>query len=394
MRFHAKGALLLLLFCLAGIPAASAQQKQGGPTGAYRGSREDPGPHNTSAFRPLTPDEGLAILGAALDSRHHPVSTSDCSHLVHALYERAGFHYAYAPSWDLYLGIDEFQRVANPQPGDLAVWRGHAGIVVNPVQHSFFSLLNSGPGVDSYDAPYWRHRGRPHFFRYIKVAPSGALPGSLRTASLNPTPSKDAGPHQPAVEDIVPDASEATSGETRSSARSAASHLASSQTVNITIPDVLVGVPVVHFSHPRPDQVEAAFLQACADSEEILRARDLFRSPQSLIVFDHFAVTKAHIAGNQGWAEVQIDKLVSLTDGKAEVRKHSERLFQRWPLIRRDKTSWELTPPRSTIYLPQQIAARILARQLAQLTEDRPDSTTKPQQKAELARLLNSLLQQ
>ena len=133
-------------------------------------------------------------------------------------------------------------------------------------------------------------------------------------------------------------------------------------------------------------------MEACTDSEESLRARDLFRSAQPLIVFDHFAVSKVHIAGDRGWAEVQIDKLVSLTDGKAEVRKRSER--QRWPLIRRDKASWDLTPPRSTIYLPQQIAARILAQQLAQLTEDRPDSTTKPQQKAELARLLNSLLQQ
>ena len=192
-------------------------------------------------FRPLTPDEGLAILGAALDSRHHPVSTADCSHLVHALYERAGFHYAYAPSWDLYLGIDEFQRVTNPQPGDLAVWRGHAGIVVNPVQHSFFSLLNSGPGVDSYDAPYWKQRGRPHFFRYVKAAPSVALSGSLRTASLNPTTlNDDVGPHQPAAKDTVPDASEASSSETRSSTRLTTNHLATEQAVNKTIP----GVPV------------------------------------------------------------------------------------------------------------------------------------------------------
>ncbi len=386
MRFRAKLALWLLLFCLAGGPAGLAQQKQG-LNGAYRATGEGPGSQRTTtSSRPLTPDEGLAILGAALDSRHHPVSTADCSHLVHALYERAGFHYAYAPSWDLYLGIDEFQRVTNPQPGDLAVWRGHAGIVVNPVQRSFFSLLNSGPGVDSYDAPYWKQRGRPHFFRYVKAAPSTVLSGSLRTASLDPTTLHDAGPHQPAAEDIVPDASEASSGETRSPTR-----LATNQAVSTTIPGVPVGVPVVHFSHPKPDQVESAFLQTCTDSEENLRGRDLFRSAQPLIVFDHFAVSKVHIAGSQGWAEVQIEKLVSLADGKADVRRHSDR--QRWPLIRRDKTSWDLTPPRATIYLPQQIAARILAQQLAQLTEDRPDSTTKPQQKAELARLLNSLLQ-
>jgi hypothetical protein len=388
MRFHAKLALWLLLFSLAGAPAGSAQQKREGSNGVYRATREDPGPQRqTTASRPLTPDEGLAILGAALDSRHHPVSTADCSHLVHALYERAGFPYGYAPSSDLYTGIDEFQRVTNPQPGDLAVWRGHAGIVVNPVQHSFFSLLNSGPGVDSYDAPYWKQRGRPHFFRYVKAAPSGVLSSSLRTASLNPTILNDAGPHEASAPDTAPAASESTSNETRSSTR-----LAANQAMSPTIPGLPVGVPVVHFSHPKPDQVEAAFLQACTASEESLRARDLFRSAQPLIVFDHFTVRKVHIAGNQGWADVQIGKLLSLTGGKADVRKRSDR--QRWPLIRRDKTTWELTPPRSTIYLPQQIAARILAKQLAQLTEDAPDSTTKPQQKAELARLLNSLLQQ
>ena len=185
MRFHDKGALRLFLFCLAAMPAAWAQQKTGVSNGAYRVTREDRVPRedrdaqqNTMEYHPLTLDEGLAILGAALDSRHHASFLSDCSHFVHGLYTRAGFPYQYAPSADLYAGIDEFQRVASPQPGDLAVWRGHAGVVINPVQHSFFSLLRSGPEVDFYDSPYWKQRGRPRFFRYVKAAPSAAASGS------------------------------------------------------------------------------------------------------------------------------------------------------------------------------------------------------------------------
>ena len=172
MRFRAKCAslLLLLLFWLAVMPAAGAQQKAGQ---AYRTNREDPGLAHKA--RPLTPDEGLAILNAALDSRHHRGFTSDCSHFVHGLYERAGFPYAYAPSPELYAGIDEFRRVTNPQPGDLAVWRGHAGIVVDPGQHSFFSLLRSGPGIGSYNSPYWKRRGQPRFFRYIQSGPGGVF---------------------------------------------------------------------------------------------------------------------------------------------------------------------------------------------------------------------------
>jgi cell wall-associated NlpC family hydrolase len=166
MRVHAKGVLSLVLLSLLVVPAARAQES----------------PHKTPAPRTLTRHEGLAIVRAALHSGHRE---ADCSHLVHALYERAGFPYDYVPSSDLYAGIDGFRRVANPQPGDLAVWRGHAGIVVNPAQHSFFSLLSSGPGVDFWDSAYWKQRGRPHFFRYLKQ-PSGALSGSIRTATLKP----------------------------------------------------------------------------------------------------------------------------------------------------------------------------------------------------------------
>ncbi len=197
MRHHAKGVLLLLLFCLVAIPATVAQQK-GGSNGAQRVTREDRDPqHKAFVSRPLTLDDGLAILSAALDSRHHAGFASDCSHFVHGLYERAGFPYGYANSLDLYAGIDEFRRVANPQPGDLAVWRGHAGIVINPVQYSFFSLLRSGPGVESYNSPYWKRRGRPRFFRYVKAVPSGVLSSSIRAASLKPTALDNAGPLTP-----------------------------------------------------------------------------------------------------------------------------------------------------------------------------------------------------
>jgi hypothetical protein len=168
MQLYAKG-LSFFLLCLLVVPAGLAQESQ----------------QKTTAPRPLTRHEGLAIVRAALHS-HHAASPSDCSHLVHALYERAGFPYEYAPSSDLYAGIDEFRRVANPQPGDLAVWRGHAGIVVNPAQHSFFSMLSSGPGVDSWDSLYWKQWGRPHFFRYLKQVPSGTLSTSILPATLKP----------------------------------------------------------------------------------------------------------------------------------------------------------------------------------------------------------------
>lgn len=108
------------------------------------------------------------MIAAALDSRARLRSQRDCSHLVHAIYEGAGFNYAYASSSELYSGVEGFVRVARPQPGDLVVWRGHVGIVIRPSRHIFFSFLRTGPGIDDYEDPYWASRGHARFYRYVK----------------------------------------------------------------------------------------------------------------------------------------------------------------------------------------------------------------------------------
>jgi cell wall-associated NlpC family hydrolase len=126
MRFSTKSAAFLLLLCACTLSAQQTVRNRDKPAPASgtvpsSGNRhEDP----TAALL-LSLDEGLSVLGAALESRAHLGSKSDCSHLVHAIYERAGFSYPYASSSDLYVGISEFRRVRRPQPGDLMVWPGH-----------------------------------------------------------------------------------------------------------------------------------------------------------------------------------------------------------------------------------------------------------------------------
>ncbi len=120
--------------------------------------------------RTLSADDRLAVIASALDSKTPRYAERDCSHLVHAIYQRAGFPYAYASSDDLYDGVQGFQRVSQPQSGDLVVWPGHAGIVIRPSRHVFFSFLHSGPGTDDYRSRYWKGRGRPRFYRYLKSA--------------------------------------------------------------------------------------------------------------------------------------------------------------------------------------------------------------------------------
>lgn len=97
----------------------------------------------------------------------------DCSHLVHDIYERAGLPYDYAPSGDLYDGVDAFRRVYTPAPGDIIVWRGHVGIVVDPDERSFLSALRTGVKVSMYETNYWKRRGHPRFYRYALQGTDG-----------------------------------------------------------------------------------------------------------------------------------------------------------------------------------------------------------------------------
>lgn len=124
--------------------------------------------HHPASHR-LTKNDRKSLVALALSEHtQQEEDESDCSHLVHAIYETAGFPYEYAPSDDLYAGVERFQRVKAPLSGDLVVWRGHVGIVIKPSRHTFFSSLSSGPDTDNYDSPYWKRRGQPRFYRYIK----------------------------------------------------------------------------------------------------------------------------------------------------------------------------------------------------------------------------------
>jgi NlpC/P60 family len=184
LNIHSRYCVRAGLFLVLCVPAASGALQTAGSSKA-----DDRTTHKYSeAIAPwlVSSDQGLAIIGAALESRRPIDSSADCSNLVHAIYQRAGLPYDYANSSELYRGTKEFRQVKHPQPGDLVVWRGHVGIVISPVQHSFFSAMRSGRGVEFYDSPYWQRRGQPRFFRYLKSAiPTSSA--SVRNANLHAT---------------------------------------------------------------------------------------------------------------------------------------------------------------------------------------------------------------
>ena len=168
-----RNAAILVLFCVTAIGLSRAQDTNPSKSSEDRKAHD----HGKS----LSADERLAVVASALDAKTPRFAEHDCSHLVHAIYERAGFPYAYADSDDLHAGVEGFQRVSKPDSGDLVVWRGHVGIVIRPSRHVFFSFLNSGPGIDDYTDAYWKGRGTPRFYRYLK---NSSCPGCAKAPSL------------------------------------------------------------------------------------------------------------------------------------------------------------------------------------------------------------------
>src|SRR6266446_6329969 len=180
---------------LAGGCMAAGSQAHAQAASATQGSR--------SNSRLLSAKEGRAIVDAARDEDQPVRGAQDCSHLVHETYLSAGFEYPYASSFELYAGNENFERVRKAQPGDLIVWPGHAGIVVDPLRHSFYSLVSTGLEAQDYEGSYWKSRGRPRFYRY-KVEKAEMLTAVKAPASARAAESKKARETGPAIEARTP----------------------------------------------------------------------------------------------------------------------------------------------------------------------------------------------
>src|SRR5215469_7010116 len=167
-------ALGLAWVCLTGLATAEAQVA-------------DSMQKSASPRRLLTAEEGRSIVTAAWGQSSSSGETQDCSHLVHEIYRTAGFEYSYVSSIEMYAGNKSFARVKFPHAGDLIVWPGHMGIVVDPLRHSFYSLVSTGLEEQDYEAPYWKSRGRPRFYRYRVQNPI------VLTATKVPAPSQISG---------------------------------------------------------------------------------------------------------------------------------------------------------------------------------------------------------
>lgn len=354
-------------------------------------------PEPGSNSRALSIEEGRMIAGAARDQDQPASGAEDCSHLVHQTYLRAGFAYPYASSFELYAGNENFARVKNPQPGDLIVWPGHMGIVLDPREHQFYSLVSSGPEAQDYDGSYWKSRGRPRFYRY-KVETAEILTTVKTPAS--PRSSNSTKPHDTGT------LAEARSAVAGSSSNRPPKPVAERTKIGIGLPatsaavvaPTAVEIPqsIIIASgskQPTSTQVAEGIAELSFASGIVLRADDPSKLALPVVIFERLRVERLELKRDHGWARLQIDSRATIVDGATDLKRRREKV--RWEL-RRTESGWEAITPVDRAYVSNDVAVRNLAAQLAQLTE-RDGAGAKPEtllrQESQLANLLSALLE-
>jgi hypothetical protein len=362
------GRFIFLALCLATASAALGQNIR--PTSA-----------ETSAPRPIARTEGRKILAtiSTVDVDSEP--ETDCSHLVHDVYERAGFPYDYVSSRELYVGSTNFTRVRVPQAGDLVVWRGHVGIVIDPKQHSFFSFVRSGPDTQFYDSPYWRARGIARFFRYMTEEPLhvGHAPEAAVRADRQPLPEDSRSTENRPPSKLSKPAPARASNPVPVVDRS------SPKTVE-TPREVILQVAG---RSPSPAEVIAAFVEMNQDSGEFLQTRSLNSPGKVIIVYRELRVSAVQIKGKRGTALVRIESLGI----PADTQTGSQPRWREQSLeFEKTKRGWVISPIQDAAYVKREVALKVLSARLAELSKSTDATPEQEREQRQIIRLLNSLV--
>jgi NlpC/P60 family protein len=390
----------------------AGRQTQGtGPQTHAPGQQALPARHPAipPGLRPLDLREGRAIVQEMAWADDEEGLSPDCSHLVHRLYQQAGYPYPYASSLDLYRGTGQFLRVRYAQPGDLIVWRGHVGIVVNPKEHSFFSSVTSGTRIENYRSAYWRARGYPRFFRYLTSSPLKSTDKTLEAANRPMEPQLRADPQLKGQADH-PSASNRQGDRVTHRQRDTVSDPPSLQAVKTTPAaakpskpsgeveptsaartDNAQQIPLRTGGHPpKAADVASALDAANLDAGEILRAGNLERLERPVVVYRNLQVSGVELKGKRGTAQIQIETLATISRERMEsLLGREEHQLE----LQRIKKGWAMTPANQTVYVPRDGAMRILSERLALLAQSAERSTEKDREQANIIRFLNLMIE-
>jgi len=359
---------ILVALCLAAASAALGQNAR-------------PASAETSGPRPIARAEGRKILATIPTVDAESESETDCSHLVHDVYEQAGFPFDYVSSRELYIGSTNFTRVRAPQAGDLVVWRGHVGIVIDPKEHSFFSSVRSGLDTQFYDSPYWRSRGIARFFRYMteKPLPSGRTLEATRHADQQPlqTASRSSENRPPSR---LPKPAPA-------SASNSAPAIETSSSATVKTPREIV--LQVARKNPSPNEVAAAFVEMNQDSCESLRTRSLSSLGKPIVVYREVRVSAIQIKGKRGTALVRVESLAA----PPNMQTNSHLRWKEQSLeFEKTKRGWVMSPIQEAAYVKREVALQVLSARLAELAQNTDATPEQEREQKQIIRFLNLLV--
>jgi hypothetical protein len=334
----------------------------------------------------VSPEQGQALADFALQSGRHIRPKPDCSHLVHLLYARAGLIYPYEDSRVLYRGIDDFERVKTPQPGDLAVWLGHVGIVLSPEEKTFLSSVRSGIITESWSAPHWARRGRPHFFRY-RIGPSANL--ALLAAIMSDGPV--AGTPAVRIDDIrtaVVQSEDARSEDARTNPAPRSADAQEPRTHrDVPLPrddrrdtaadsmadDSTAFVAVIHQRKtPGKREIVAAILESGNARAQALTAGRTLDLDHPISVFDRVEISKIKVKHESGSVTVKLNETMPQEDGRVLAARVIERELS---MSRRHDGVWIISDPRRRTYLPQAQALSVFEYQAETFLRRAPNSS-------------------
>jgi hypothetical protein len=323
----------------------------------------------------LSPEQGEALAAFAAQSEKRIHLKPDCSHLVHQLYARAGLIYPYEDSRVLYRGISDFKRVKTPQPGDLAVWLGHVGIVLSPEEKTFLSSVHSGILTESWMAPHWVRRGRPRFYRY-RIGPEADMNLLARIMDDDAHPETGAqdsvrngvSPQLPSGSSAIADSrAEEMQLESNKQARQDAT-----STNEIGHDSGSIVATIIQRQMPSRSQIVAAIMESSRARARQLTSGETLDAARPFSVFSRIEVEKIKVKHESGWVTLQLSEMMCAEDGRILPARTMERELL---ISHRSDGTWVITDPQDRTYLAEEQALEIFQRQAEFFLQQAPNSS-------------------
>jgi hypothetical protein len=119
-------------------------------------------------------------------------------------------------------------------------------------------------------------------------------------------------------------------------------------------------------NRPAGEEVAEAISEFNSGSGNLLRDWPKARSERMVLVYDHLSVDRIELKRDRGLVDVEVEGRLSIGGRGLEGERTREKM--RWEL-RHTPRGWELLAPTNRAYVPRDVAVRVLAGQLAFLTQ-------------------------